>query len=333
MFVMASRSSSQSIKPIRLATTASMGSVNTVVPPLAGPLAGPSAGLIDDSPVVLAVLKSSTVGPQDSPQAGSIERELAVSSIVAPAVAPASDIEPDTLSDAFLEKLGVAVEQRAQILQVAGGNSSSQSGLRSSSRTPDGMTGCRQGIMAIMGFLKKEQRIAGQLDFLQAVYALGGGQIDKGPMGCASKLLSIIKDNSDVYALWQDISKQRSERHFKRGEDKPFFLEKIPHFIASFVILLSSSRSSSQSSELPDLKLDGQSLSTLSSLGLPGLITRFTAYFSGSAITSTTISGSAGFPCVALTQKKHPCQKSGKNLHTDGNHYCTQHLRLITSSA
>lgn len=186
-------------------------------------------------------------------------------------------------------------------------------------KTPDGLVGCRQGIMMIMGVLRNSSAFSGQSDFLQAIYNLLGAEDDgKGPMKIATPILQHFAKSEIIYNVWQEISKKRSEDGFKRGEDRDFFIQKSGIFITSCIHLLLGTKGTGK------LMPNEKPISFWASQDFDACSKTFQAL-----INSADPAG-AEMQCSHTTLKGTPCQKPGKHSH-DEKYFCTQHFKIVTA--
>ncbi len=245
------------------------------------------------------------------------------------------------LTAEFLQAAGVPASAIGAILAATPASRVSSRKAPVERKTPDGLVGCRQGLMTIMGALKDKgnQRFTGQTELLSAIYNLVNCASSDGPLKAATPILALFCEQSELYVAWQEVSTGRAELNLKRGQDKPYFLGQIGLFIASAIKVLAANGST--------LLVNGQSIQDLARHELNELVRQFRSLFvlptvgvaggksgSGSSepLRDSSIKGSLGGSCAATTQKGTSCQKTAKqSLH--GAQYCTQHYNLLLKSA
>lgn len=223
-----------------------------------------------------------------------------------------SDSEPGT-GYTSLESLGLTPVQLSAIQAML--VSKKQRKIALPRKTPDGLVGCRQGIMMIMGLLKHSSAFSGQSDFLQAIYNLLGAEDDgKGPMKIAIPILLQFAKSEIIYSVWQKIATERSENGFKRGEDRDFFNGKTGIFITSYIHLLHEAGIK--------LTINGKTLTHWTSQDFMSVASIFQVLINSAGPVGAEIK------CCKTTLKGTQCQKPGKHIQAD-QYYCTQHFKTL----
>ncbi len=274
---------------------------------------------------------TSAVTPLARPIAGPLitipaERTMPVAERAVSPIASCSDSEHDApvavtapvLSLEYLADIGVTGEVARTIMMAASASAKRSRKAPAERKTPDGLVGCRLGIMAIMGELKQNAKFTGQRELLEVLYNLVGCDIKDGPLKAATPILTLFSGIDNVYEAWQNIAKARTEAKLKRGQDKTFFLNKIGAFIASACILLAEQNI--------DLTVNSHSVKTWASQDFNSNSLTFQRLFG--EYSDAPAEGAVEHSCAAKTQKGTPCQKAGKKVHGE-HYYCTQHFKLL----